>query len=265
MAKGISPYPAVLKSILKSSAATATQELGIIDIPINRITGTWAEGRKAAFAGNFMPLIDINTEFGSKWVNLCASQFEHGITTPIVCYEYMGNFYVQEGHKRVSVMRSLEASSILGQVTRFVPEPSDDPAVKLYYEFMDFYKCSELYTVSFSLPGGYARLQAALGFEPGQAWDEEFRRAFAGEFMRFSAEFERLNTEKLPLTAADALLTYLEVHPFAEMNDMTNEELHRSLSAVWPDIPPPLCPCPPSAWRTAVSGCRTLRDSSRKP
>ena len=236
MARGVSPYPAVLKNILRSSAATATQELGVIDIPISRITGTWAEGRKAAFAGNFMPLIDINSEFGSKWVNLCASQFERGITTPIVCYEYMGNFYVQEGHKRVSVMRSLEASSILGQVTRFVPEPSDDPAVKLYYEFMEFYKCSALYTVSFTIPGGYARLQAALGFEPGQVWDEEFRREFSGEYMRFSAEFERLNTEKLPLTASDALLTYLEVHPFAEMNDMTNEELRRTLSAVWPDI-----------------------------
>ena len=236
MAKGVSPYPAVLKNILKSSAATATQELGIIDIPMNRITGTWAEGRKAAFAGNFMPLIDINSEFGSKWVNLCASQFERGITTPIICYEYLGNFYVQEGHKRVSVMKSLEAASILGQVTRFVPEPSDDPAVKLYYEFMEFYKCSSLYTVSFTVPGGYARLQAALGFEPGQEWSEAFRREFSGEFMRFSGEFERLNTEKLPLTASDALLTYLEVHPFAEMNDMSNEELRKSLTAVWPDI-----------------------------
>ncbi|MCR4622627.1 MAG: BMP family ABC transporter substrate-binding protein [Clostridiales bacterium] len=236
MAKGVSPYPAVLKNILRSSATAAAQEMGIIDIPISRITGTWAEGRKAAFAGNFMPLIDINSEFGSKWVNLCASQFECGITTPIICYEYLGNFYVQEGHKRVSVMKSLGAFSILGQVTRLVPEPSDDPEVKLYYEFMDFYRCSSLYTVSFTLSGGYARLQAALGFEPGQVWDEAFRREFSGEFMRFSAEFERINTEKLPLTAADVLLTYLEIHPFAELRDMTNEELHRTLSAIWPDV-----------------------------
>ena len=56
MARGVSPYPAVLKNILRSSAATATQELGVIDIPISRITGTWAEGRKAAFAGNSCPL-----------------------------------------------------------------------------------------------------------------------------------------------------------------------------------------------------------------
>ncbi len=85
-----------------------------------------------------MPLLDLKTEFATKWVNLCVSHVDEGIRDPITCYEYMGRFYVQEGNKRVSVLKYFDASSITGNVTRVVPQYSDDPAVQMYYEFMHF-------------------------------------------------------------------------------------------------------------------------------
>lgn len=236
MARGQSPYPAVLEDILSESATAGSVKLGLIDVPLDRVTGTLADGRKAAFAGNFMPLLDASSEFASKWVSLCEAHLEEGINDPIVCYEYLGNFYVQEGHKRVSVLKSYGAASIPGLVTRMVPAPSEAPDIQLYYEFMEFYKASQLYLVSFTLPGSYARLQAALGFEPGQAWTEEARRAFSSDYRKFSNAFDLLNTEKLPLTAGDALLAYLQVHPYAEMSKMTSDEILKTLGAVWPDI-----------------------------
>ena len=237
VAKGVSPYPQVLNDIIDETAATNPVKVGLVDIPADRIVGTWTDGRKAAFAGNFMPLLDENTEFGSKWVNLCEAHLgEKGITDPITCIEYLGNFYVQEGHKRVSVLKSYDSPSIPGIVTRMVPALSDDPKIQLYYEFLKFYKVSKTYLITFSQPGSYARLQAALGFQPEQEWTEDDRRAFSSDFRRFSAAFDQLNTEKLPLTAGDALLVYIQVHPFAELKKMTSDELHQSLSALWPDI-----------------------------
>ena len=52
-----------------------------------------------------------DTEFAAKWAGLCAAHLsDEGIRDPIKCYEYLGNFYVQEGNKRVSVLKSYEAA-----------------------------------------------------------------------------------------------------------------------------------------------------------
>ena len=237
ISKGLSPYPQVLDRLLEKSPSTGTVNVGLVDIPTERIVGTWAEGRMAAFAGNFMPLLDVDSEFGAKWVSLCEAHLsERGITDPITCFEYMGNFYVQEGHKRVSVLKSYDAPSIPGQVTRVMPAPSEDKAYRVYMEFLRFYKASRLYLVTCSQPGGYARLQAALGFEPDQEWTEEARRGFAGDYRRFAAVFDALNAEKLPMTAGDALLEYLTVHPYAALRSQTADEIRQSLNALWPDL-----------------------------
>ena len=45
---------------------------------------------------------------------------------PHHAYEYMNKFYVEEGNKRVSVMKYYEAMSIPGSVTRIAPRRSED-------------------------------------------------------------------------------------------------------------------------------------------
>ena len=237
MARGASPYPQVLDELLNETATAGTANIGLVDIPTERICGTWNSGRKLAFAGNFMPLLDEETEFSEKWMALCqAHMSDEGITDPITCFEYLGRFYVREGHKRVSVLKSYGAPSIPGFVTRIIPAVSDDPTIQIYYEFMRFYKVSRLYEVTFSKLGGYARLQAALGFEPDQPWPEEAQRSFASDFRRFTAAFDQLNGEKLSLTSGDALLEFLQVYSYAEMSRMTSDEIRANLAAIWPDI-----------------------------
>ena len=87
----------------------------------------------------------------------------------------MGRFYVQEGNKRVSVLKYFDASSITGNVTRVVPQYSDDPAVQMYYEFMHFYPVMQNYLLTFTKPGSYARLQKILGKAPDEKWTDEDR------------------------------------------------------------------------------------------
>lgn len=86
-----------------------------------------------------MPILDVDSEFASKWINLSISQVNEGINSPIIAYEYMNKFYVLEGNKRVSVLKYFKATSIMGEVTRIVPRKTDDKNIKIYYEYMDFY------------------------------------------------------------------------------------------------------------------------------
>lgn len=235
--QGIAPYPLVLDEILSGVSTAGTMNLGLVEIPSDLIVGTYAAGRKAAFAGNFMPLLDPGTEFAAKWIDLCFAHLdESGIRDPVTAYEYLGKFYILEGNKRVSVLKSFGAPTIPGQVTRIIPAETDDPAIRRYYEFLRFYKASRLFGVSFTQTGGYVKLQAALGFEPDQIWTEEDRRAFNGDFRRFHEVFQQMNTEKLPVTSGDALLIYLQVHPFSDLRGKTAEELRQALAALWPDI-----------------------------
>ena len=133
--------PEVLDLILQNDLTAAVVEVGIINIPVERIVGTKTAGRISAFSPGFMPLLGPDTEFAAKWMNLCAAHLsDEGIRNPIICYEYLGKFYVQEGNKRVSVLRYFGASQIPGTVYRIMPESSEEPAVKAYLEFLDFYK-----------------------------------------------------------------------------------------------------------------------------
>ncbi|MCR5816796.1 MAG: hypothetical protein K6F91_07940 [Ruminococcus sp.] len=48
-----------------------------------------------------MPAFEETTEFAVKWSSLYDSFMQEGIRDAIIVYEYMNNYYVQEGNKRV--------------------------------------------------------------------------------------------------------------------------------------------------------------------
>ena len=107
------PYPEVLEDQINETQASGHALIGTIEIPSDYIVGTLAAGRKMAFAGNFCPILPENSEFASKWISLCEAHLsEDGIHDPITCMEFMGKFYVMEGHKRASVLKSFGSPSI---------------------------------------------------------------------------------------------------------------------------------------------------------
>ena len=56
VARGQSPYLAVLDDILVNVNIVAQEPLGLVEIPAESIVGTKTSGRHTAFAPNFMPL-----------------------------------------------------------------------------------------------------------------------------------------------------------------------------------------------------------------
>ncbi len=232
--RGKYPYQQTLNDVFNDNLAAAKVKIGLVDIPMEQIVGTTTSGRGNAFAGNFMPLLHESTEFAAKWISLCEAHLgSRGVSDPIVCYEYMGRFYVTEGNKRVSVLKSYNSPSIVGNVTRIIPNWSEDEAVQIYYEFIPFYDLSGLYDVTFTRKGSYAKLQARLGFEPDHVWTKEERSEFLYGFRRFKDAFEKVNAEKLNITAGDALLVWLQVNT---PDALQKEDLQKSLMSVWPDV-----------------------------
>ena len=178
-AAGRPTHPAVLDEILEDHPAMHHQEIGTVEIPAQFIVGTKSAGRISAFTANFRPLLEPDSEFGIKWILLCAAHLgDTGIQSPIECYEYLGRFYVVEGNKRVSVLRHFGAARIPGNVIRIIPPLTEEPRIRAYYEFMEFYKYSKLYTIQFRRPGDYKALLGFVGKEPGEVWEEQERRTF---------------------------------------------------------------------------------------
>lgn len=234
---GSYPYLPVLDEVLDESSVAARMDLGIIDIPLELVAGTKSAGRTVALAGNFMPLLPAESEFATKWILLCNAHLsDEGISDPIRCFEYMGRFYVQEGNKRVSVLKSYGSPAIAANVTRLVPEYSRDLAVQVYYEFMQFYALSGMYGIILRQRGQYARLQAALGLDPDYVWNQWEQRSFSAGFSHFCQAFEKVNAEKEDITPAEALLDWLEVFSFTEMKELPLPELVKKLQVLWPDI-----------------------------
>ena len=181
-ASGVASYVQVLDEIFPEGRTAQQQNVGLMEIPIELIAGTKTAGRQYALSPSFLPLLEPDTEFGSKWITLCQAHLsEEGIHDPIRCFEYYGRFYVQEGNKRVSVMRYFEAPTIPAYVTRLLPVDTDAPRYALYQEFLEFFRVARIYQAQFSIPGSYRKLLAALGCTPWPArWLARLENTRAG-------------------------------------------------------------------------------------
>ena len=84
--------------------------LGEQDIPLDRINGS--VGRENDFDNNFRPL---KKHLRDRWIEVYAS-FETDRFPPIQLFKIGNDYYVEDGHHRVSVARTLGRLSLQAQV-----------------------------------------------------------------------------------------------------------------------------------------------------
>lgn len=236
MNKGEYPYLSSLDDFLPYEKTAGEKYIGLVEIPLDLVVGTKTAGRKNSFANNFMPLLNEETEFAFKWTDLYESQLEEGIRDPIVAYEYMHRFYVMEGNKRVSVLKSLNAAKISAKVTRIIPKKTDDLENKIYYEFMDFYDDAHIYDIWFSQQGSYGKLGQHYGFPQGEAWTEEARTALRSEFQTFRKIYKAKGGDKVNITSGDAFLAYIDIFPSWQLQTSSAEEIRENLAKMWDEF-----------------------------
>ena len=229
------PTLPVLDDILPPKGSYSEVPLGLVNIPIDQIVGTKTNARSNAFASNFMPILDADTEFAHKWISLSNSHLEEGIRDPIKAYEFMNKFYVEEGNKRVSVLKYFDVDSIPGYVTRIIPKRTDDLENKIYYEFLDFYNLTKINYIYFTKEGSFEKLIELIGKKPGEPWTEDDCIDFRSIYYRFSSQY-KTKEHNLSITPGDAFLAFLKLHDYKEICDMPIKELNSLIDKTWEDF-----------------------------
>lgn len=240
------PYLPVLEDLLRGAGEESRIRMGQLEIPLKLVAGTASAERTTAFASNFMPLLEYETEFGAKWSALYDSVQETGVNEPIIAFEYMQRFYVVEGNKRVSVSKFNGAVSIEANITRILPKKTDSPEYEIYMEFVDFYKLSGIYEIQMSRVGGFPALTRIISeVQPLQTdtpnsdepqkprvWDEDLRRDVRFVYSVFETYYLSRGGQALQITAGDAFLHFLEIYGFAAVRNLPSAELHRHIDRV---------------------------------
>lgn len=235
-ARGEHPYLPSLEDFVPPERFAQRTDLGLVTLPAELIVGARAGGRTGAFARNFMPLLPVQSEFAAKWMALCKTHLEEGIRDPVQVYEYMNRFYVEEGNKRVSVLKFFDAVSLPAHVVRILPEPNGSREYALYQEFMEFYQCSRLNLLEFSKPGGYAELQRLLGKGPGERWTDEERTGFSHAYHYFRQAYEAHSGRRLTSTVGDAMLTCIQIYGYQALRSGRPAELKALVDKAWEEI-----------------------------
>lgn len=235
VSRGEYPYLQVLDELLDHADIQGEESLGLVSIPLDQIVGTRTVGRRSAFARNYMPLLEDDTEFSTKWSHLCDAHLTEGIREPIRAYEFMNRFYVVEGNKRVSVLKFFDAATVPGLVTRVIPRRRDTMESRIYYEFLDFYRLTRINYIWFSQPGRFRRLLDLVGIGD-RLWNEDDRSDFFYAYTLFNRAFSALGGKKLNLTIGDALLTYLELYGYASLHNCREADLRDNLNKSWSEF-----------------------------
>ena len=228
--RGENPYLPVLDELVPDHLSLTRVNVGVVNIPIDQIAGTGTKGRTTAFANNFMPLLEHDSEFGSKWLALHRSVVDNGVREPIKVLEYMRKFYVLEGNERVSVMKSLDSPMIEGEVTRIIPRRTGEKENNIYFEFLDFYQDTRIYNLWFSEEGSYAKLYELVGKTPGEHWSSDDLIDFNAAYYRFTQAYALIREESGKYTDGDAFLLFLQVYGYTKENFSNWSELREKLN-----------------------------------
>ena len=234
--RGEYPYLPVLADFVPSDRLNRGMDLGLLQIPLEFVVGTFTGVRTSAFARNFMPLLEEDSEFAFKWKALCQAHVEEGIRDPVKVYEYMNRYYVQEGNKRVSVLKFFGGDTISAYVTRILPERNDTPENELYFELLDFWHLSQINYVEFSKPGSFLQLQQSLGKGPSEQWTEDDRRDFSSAYYFFRKAYEAHGGAHLSATVGDAMLAMIKVYGYQALRSKAPSEISRLVAKAWEEI-----------------------------
>ena len=234
--KGEYPYLQVLDEILSYTEIASEVNLGVVEIPIEQIVGTKTAGRTNAFASNFMPLLPADSEFAFKWCALYDAHLEEGIRDPVKAYEFMNRFYIEEGNKRVSVLKYCDAVTVPGVVTRIIPKLDDSEECKIYYEFLEFYKKTEINYLNFSQQGSYNKILEVLGLTGEEIISQEAKDLFHANYVQFTKAFEKKGGDKLSLTKGDAFLLYINIYGYDDIISKSSDELQAEITKMWNDF-----------------------------
>ncbi len=193
------------------------ENIGILEIPLSQVIGFVHNSRANAFSYDFEPLLSEKTEFAYKWISLFDAQMNEGIHDPVDVIEYDHRFYVEEGNKRVSVLKYLDSPTVFAKIKRVKQK---DPS-KTYQAFLQFFACTKIYDFDFSSSDGYERLAEYIHQDMNMTWSYEVITELKGSFYRFKNMYHSIYPGNLPMSDSDAFLLYLSIYRYESLLDQS--------------------------------------------
>ncbi len=214
--RAASGYLPSLEDVCHPEESQTEKDLGIQDIPLQRIVGTASSSRQNAFSASFLPILDSNTEFAMKWMNVYAHQVTEGLKDPIETIEYMGLHYVREGNKRVSVMKWLGGPSIRSRVVRLIPGfNAADPENRRYHAFLRFEKLTGIHSIWFSSESGFESMTRLMErfSAPERLSIPSCLDFMENVYLPFRYAFKDMGGDRFNMTTGDAFVEYARAYP----------------------------------------------------
>src|SRR5947209_5919127 len=149
-----------MDKVLKAAGAEGRADRGEQEIPLVRIVGSAAsQGKASDFDPGFLP---VSNRTRDRWTRIYQEMAEGGELPPIDVYKLGDNYYVIDGHHRVSVARQLGWGTIKARVvevsTRAPLGPNVDPEALLRAaEYAGFLEATQLDRVRPSTSGSPTR------------------------------------------------------------------------------------------------------------
>lgn len=251
-ASHLDPYLPVLDELLRTIPHQAGAPSRSEEILTSRIAGTCHAGRTESFAWNFMPLLEDNSEFAHKWMNLYHSALEEGLRDPISVYEVFGHYYVEEGNKRVSVTRFMGNPKIEAVVRPLTLSLPEGKAKDLYDAYLHFVGRTGIRCILMNQKKNYRQLERLLFHDDRQTLDKQDRENLLSLYYSFESVFEKLKGNRnLKAASGDAFLIFLEVYGPRLNRPVPQPVLEKELEQIWPEI---------EAW-PSQSGSRLLDEA----
>ena len=208
--------------------------LGVQEIPLKKVIGTYMHSRSLTFACNYMPIAEDKSEFAEKWKSLYDSHIQVGISDPIKVYEYLNWFYVIEGNKRVSVLKYVDARTVNAKIYRIHSTScADEKISKIYLEFIRFNEKTNIFEIWFSQPGRFEELLVYLkGYKPDKLLSKDKITHFISQvYHPFRDHYYKFGGNKLQITTADALLEFIKLYGIPNKIDVSQKKQIKALVA----------------------------------
>jgi len=103
-----------LDQVLRAAGREGQADRGVRDIPLDRVVGSAGLAKTHDFDPAFLP---VSRRLRHRWARVYTAMVEGGEIPPIDVYKVGENYYVIDGHHRVSVAHSLGRDRIAARIT----------------------------------------------------------------------------------------------------------------------------------------------------
>ena len=224
------PFLPDLRDLLDTDKSN-TEPLGILEIPVSKIIGIASICGKCSYTADFLPVDPPASPFAKTWCSIYMDYLNEKEIAPITCYEYLGQFYVIDGKKRVSIMKCNHARVIKANVIRILPAETNSVEATEYYSFLESYEKTGLYEICLCSKYTFEDLQKAMGHDKDYVWTKHDRHSmlFTLISVEYGLKMSKLN--KLTLNPIDAFMFLVENYSYQEAIRMSSLQMAKCFNA----------------------------------